>query len=94
MNHKRTTLIGRRAAIRRILAVRLVGSVWPVLSVGAADKMPPVRSNSMNTNPRLFSFVGGREGSWKAVESRTITGEALPAIEQRNTGRSAIFLGP
>lgn len=38
----------------------------------------------MNPNPRLFSFVGGREGPWKATESRIIKGEALPAIERLN----------
>ena len=38
----------------------------------------------MNPNPRLFSFVGGREGQWKATEARTIQGEALPAIERLN----------
>ena len=31
-------------------------------------------------NPRLFSFVGGRAGPWKFIESRAITGDALPAI--------------
>ena len=38
----------------------------------------------MNPNPRLYCFVGGREGSWKAIEVRTIVGEALPAIERLN----------
>ena len=38
----------------------------------------------MNLNPRLFSFVGGREGAWKAVDSRFITGDPLPAIERLN----------
>ena len=36
----------------------------------------------MNTNPRLFSFVGGREGQWKVTESRTVLGEELPAVER------------
>ena len=39
---------------------------------------------SMNPNPRLFSFVGGRVGPWKLVESRVITGDALPAVEWLN----------
>jgi len=38
----------------------------------------------MNSNPRLFTFVGGREGQWKATESRPIRGEALPMIERLN----------
>ncbi|MEO8425550.1 MAG: chlorite dismutase family protein [Verrucomicrobiota bacterium] len=36
----------------------------------------------MNSNPRLYSFVGGRAGPWKFIESRVITGDALPAIER------------
>ena len=36
----------------------------------------------MIPNPRLFSFVGGRAGPWKCIESRAITGDALPAIER------------
>ena len=36
----------------------------------------------MNPNPRLFSFVGGRAGPWKFVESRVITGDALPDVER------------
>ena len=36
----------------------------------------------MNPNPRLFSFVGGRAGPWKFVESRVITGDAQPDVER------------
>ena len=36
----------------------------------------------MNPNPRLISFVGGRAGPWKFVESRVITGDALPDVER------------
>ena len=36
----------------------------------------------MTPNPRLFSFVGGRAGPWKDIESRPIKGDALPAIER------------
>jgi hypothetical protein len=39
-------------------------------------------SKPMNFNPRLFSFVGGREGPWKVTASRAIAGDALPAIER------------
>jgi chlorite dismutase len=38
----------------------------------------------MNQNPRLFSFVGGREGQWKVTGSRAVAGDALPAIERLN----------
>ncbi len=38
----------------------------------------------MNLNPRLFSFVGGREGPWKILDTRAIAGEALPATERLN----------
>ena len=82
MNHLPTAPISRRDAIRRTIALSLAGSIWPMLSGGAENRVPPAKSNFMNTNPRLFSFVGGREGSWKADESRIITGEALPAVER------------
>ena len=36
----------------------------------------------MNSNHRLFSFVGGREGRWKVTASRALVGSALPAIER------------
>ena len=36
----------------------------------------------MIPNPRLFSFVGGRSGPWKFIESRPIKGDALPVIER------------
>jgi len=39
-------------------------------------------SKPMNPNPRLFSFVGGREGQWKVTASRAIAGDALPVIER------------
>ena len=38
----------------------------------------------MNPNPRLFSFLGGREGHWKVTGSRAIAGDALPTIERLN----------
>ena len=62
----------------------LLGSSWAALTAQAQDKTPDHPAKSMNPNPRLFSFVGGREGQWKATESRTIKGEALPAIERLN----------
>lgn len=31
----------------------------------------------MNSNPRLFSFVGGTKGEWKVVKSATVRGDSL-----------------
>jgi chlorite dismutase len=31
-------------------------------------------------NPRLYSFVGGENGSWSVVEAKAIVGEPLPAV--------------
>ena len=42
----------------------------------------PKKEGSLSPNPRLFSFVGGREGPWKVAESRPIAGDPLPAIER------------
>jgi chlorite dismutase len=36
----------------------------------------------MNSNPRLFSFIGGQEGPWKAIECRTIAGESLDGVDR------------
>jgi len=33
-------------------------------------------------NPRLFSFIGGRDGAWKVTGSRVIAGEGLPSVER------------
>ena len=66
--------------MRRAFALGLGGGLWPMLSARGQEKPPSIKADAMNPNPRLFSFVGGREGPWKVAESRTITGEALPAI--------------
>ena len=29
------------------------------------------------SNPRLFSFIGGRTGPWQVTASRAVTGDAL-----------------
>lgn len=36
----------------------------------------------MNPNPRMFSFVGGREGPWKFVRGNVLAGDGLPSIER------------
>jgi Chlorite dismutase len=36
----------------------------------------------MNSNPRLFSFIGGDEGPWKAIESTTLAGDPLDQVDR------------
>ncbi|MBC8126964.1 MAG: chlorite dismutase family protein [Gloeobacteraceae cyanobacterium ES-bin-144] len=36
----------------------------------------------MISNPRLFSFIGGNEGPWKSIGTRTIVGDSLAEIER------------
>lgn len=48
-----------------------------------------LRGWEMSLNPRLFSFVGGAAGPWKAVESRCICGEALLPV-----ARVELMAGP
>ena len=48
----------------------------------------------MNPNPRLFSFVGGREGRWKVTASRAIVGDELPAIERMNMVAGDVIPAP
>jgi len=38
----------------------------------------------MNSNPRLFSFVGGSAGPWKFLSTRAVAGEPLPAVTRLN----------
>lgn len=52
------------------------------VTVGGADRDGPVRTKTVNPNPRLFSFVGGREGPWTATASSTIVGDPWPEVER------------
>ena len=52
----------RRAALRHAFAIGLIGGVWPTLSLLAEESTPAKPPIIMNPNPRLFSFVGGRDG--------------------------------
>jgi hypothetical protein len=38
--------------------------------------------DSQPTNPRLFTFLAGREGPWAVTELRTVTGEPLQRTER------------
>jgi hypothetical protein len=60
----------------------LLGGFWSTITTEAEDRTSDIKAKPMNPNPRLFSFVGGREGSWKVTESRTIKGDPLPAVER------------
>ena len=53
---------------------------WHIIRFKPSVTLKP-RMNPI-LNPRLFSFIGGREGPWKAIESRAITGDPLPEIER------------
>jgi hypothetical protein len=56
----------------------------PASAHAAADKKgPPV-------NPRLFSFVGGKTGSWSVVSARAVVGDALPAVERLDIVTGAV----
>jgi Chlorite dismutase len=70
----------RRAALRRLGAVSLSFSLGWSPEVLSGEEKPPEKSNAMN--PRLFSFVGGRDGLWKVLESRPVVGESLSPIER------------
>jgi hypothetical protein len=54
-----------------------------VLATGTV-LVPELLSQSMNPNPRLFSFVGGQAGPWQTTSHRAITGDALPAADGLN----------
>ncbi len=76
MKRMKLDRMSRRAALRGALAVSWMGS-WSGREDVAAQEV-----ETMNVNPRLFSFVGGLQGPWRATESRVIRGEALPQVER------------
>ncbi len=45
-------------------------------------------------NPRLFSFIGGRDGAWKVTGSRVIAGEGLPPVERIDVAPGDIAAPP
>lgn len=77
-------LVTRRAALWYGIAASIAGGLFPVTLGGVEDKKAHESPKPMNPNPRLVSFVGGREGPWKTIESRTITGEGLTPVERVN----------
>ena len=38
------------------------------------------QSKEAALNPRLFSFIGGKAGGWRVVETKPVTGAILPAV--------------
>lgn len=60
----------------------LLGGFRSTITTEAEDRASDSKAKPMNPNPRLFSFVGGREGSWKVTESHTIKGDPLPSVER------------
>lgn len=72
----------RRTALRCLGAVSLAFGLGGSPEVVSGDSATTEKSNAMNSNPRLFSFVGGRDGPWKVLESRTVVGEPLSPTER------------
>lgn len=52
------------------------------LSAETDDTKSKSQPKFMNPNPRLFTFVGGREGQWKVTSSRAIAGDPLAAVDR------------
>ena len=60
----------------------LLGSSRTPLAAQAKVDAPDPTSTTMTPNPRLFTFVGGREGAWRVADSRAIRGEGLASTER------------
>ena len=72
----------RRTSLRCLGAVSLAfGLGWSPEVLSGAERTTE-KPNAMNLNPRLFSFVGGRNGPWKVLESRAVIGEPLSPVER------------
>lgn len=73
---------------RRLLGGAVAGGVGGVLSAPlrtwGAGATPQPSPTGAGMNPRLFVFLGGDEGSWAIVDSKTIVGEALPVATRLN----------
>jgi chlorite dismutase len=55
-----------------------------------ADAEPP----TSETNPRLFSFVGGETGDWLVTKVAAVTGESLAPVKRVNIVNQAVATLP
>ena len=65
----------------------LAGALALVSTAAGLSAPAPVAEAAPSTgettiNPRLFSFVGGKEGEWSVLSAKAIIGDPLPAVER------------
>ncbi len=69
----------RRSTMLQVMALGTACAVR-VNSNGHSIDQAGSEVNTVNSNPRLFSFLGGTAGIWRATRNSAITGERLPDI--------------
>lgn len=69
----------RRSTMIQLLAMGTVGTV-PDMSSGQSVDQAGSEGKPMNANHRLYSFIGGETGIWRATSQRTVSGEGLAGI--------------
>lgn len=79
-------LLSRRGFVGSAVASGVAGSL--AVGVGLAGGCNQAQRDSephetaVATNPRLFTFVGGRMGAWSVIATRAVVGEAITAVEK------------
>ncbi len=85
---------GRAATVSRrtFLGGAVVGGVAVAVGLAAwlVRKAPQPSQKGTEMSARLFTFLGGEEGTWAVVESRTIAGEPLPEVKRLNVVSGAV----
>jgi hypothetical protein len=80
---------------RRVFLVGSVtaGAVVSLVGCEAAEGAEPAKAGAA-VNPRLFSFVGGKEGNWSVLTAKAVVGDPLPAVERLDIVHGAVSVLP
>ena len=80
----------RRLSRRGFLGGVVAGSMVADLRMLSARKSAEPIQSGVDVNPRLFTFVGGKQGAWSIVEVKTVVGVSLPVAERLDIVNGAI----
>ena len=45
-------------------------------------------------NPRLYSFIGGKQGGWTVISTRAVVGDSLQAVDRLDIVNGAVMAMP
>ncbi len=75
---RRARRLSRRGVLGGVVARGVVSDVRMLSAHDGADLI----QSGVDMNPRLFTFVGGKSGTWAIVEARTVVGHPLPMADR------------